>query len=81
MQADGEDLLPAMTRFENLLNQVYPAANEANAAIRIDMLKTAIISFLLDKIAIPLLADIRKSAKFLHHLTYEDICKRAYNAE
>jgi hypothetical protein len=36
----GEDLPPAMTRFENLLNQVYPAAKAANAAIRIENRQT-----------------------------------------
>jgi hypothetical protein len=60
----GEDLLPAMTRFKNLQNQVYPADNVAFAANRIHMLKTATISFLPDAIAVPLLADIQKAAKF-----------------
>jgi hypothetical protein len=39
-------------------------------------LKTAIISFLPDARAVPLLADIQKAARFCRHLTYEEICTR-----
>ena len=58
----GEELDSAMARFRSLLDKVYPANVPENAPYRENYLKTAILSFLPDSIAIPILEDLRQSA-------------------
>jgi hypothetical protein len=50
----GEPLQGAMTRFQNLLDLVYPASEAGHASMCAEMLKTAIISFLPDCVAVPI---------------------------
>jgi hypothetical protein len=76
----GESLKGAMTRFQNLLDTVYPPGEVGHAITRAEMLKTAIISFLPDCIAIPLSAEMRRRSYKGKALTFQEICSRAYKA-
>ena len=53
----GEELDAAMARFRSLLDKVYPENVPENASYRENYLKTAILSFLPDSIANPILED------------------------
>jgi hypothetical protein len=76
----GEPLQGAMTRFQNLLVMVYPASKAGHASTRAEMLKTAIISFLPDCVAVPLTAEMQKRSFKGKALTFQEICSRAYKA-
>jgi hypothetical protein len=76
----GEALQGAMTRFQNLLNIVYPPSEVGHASTRAEMLKTAIISFLPDCVAIPLTAEMQRRSYKGKALTFQEICSRAYKA-
>jgi hypothetical protein len=69
-----------MTRFQNLLKKVYPPTEAGHASTRAEMLKTAIISFVLDCIVTPLLAEICRASRKRKALTFQHICSRAYKA-
>jgi hypothetical protein len=74
----GGPLQGAMTRFQNLLDIVYSASEASHASTRAEMLKTAIISFLPDCVAVPLTAEMQKRS--FKALTFQEICSRAYRA-
>jgi hypothetical protein len=76
----GEPLQGAMTRFQNLLDTVYPPGEVGHASTRAEMLKTAIISFLPDCVAIPLTAEMQRKFYKGKALTFQEICSRAYKA-
>jgi hypothetical protein len=74
----GEILQGAMTRFQNLLDIVYPSSEVGHASTRAEMLKTAIISFLPDCVASPLTAEMKRRSYKGKALTFQEICSRAY---
>ena len=70
-----ESLQAALTRFTCLVDKAYPveADNLELASIREATIKTAIISFSPDEIAVPLLAEIKRRADKLNPLSYEEL--------
>ena len=70
-----------MARFRSLLDKVYPANVPENAPYRENYLKTAILSFLPDSIAIPILEDLRQSAIKCIPVSAEQLQRTAYSAE
>jgi hypothetical protein len=76
----GEALQGAMTRFQNLLDIVYPPGEVGHASTRSEMFKTAITSFLPDCVAVPLTAEMQRRSYKGKALTFQDICSRAYKA-
>jgi hypothetical protein len=74
----GETLQGAMTRFQNLLDIVYPSCEVGHASTRAEMLKTAIISFLPNCVAVPLTAEMKRRPYKGKALTFQEICSRAY---
>jgi hypothetical protein len=76
----GEPLQGAMTRFQNLLDTVYPASEASHASTHAEMLKTALISFLPDCVSVPLTAEMQKRSFKGKALTFQELCSRAYRA-
>jgi hypothetical protein len=76
----GEALQRAMTRFQNLLDIVYPSSKVGHASTRTEMLKTVIISFLPDCVAVPQTAEMKRWSYKGKALTFQEICSRAYKA-
>ena len=72
-----------MARFRSLLDKVYPANVPENAPYRENYLKTAILSFLPDSIAIPILEDLnlRQAAIKCIPVSAEQLQRTAYSAE
>ena len=70
-----------MARFRSLLDKVYPANVPENAPYRENYLKTAILSFLPDRIAIPILEDLRQAAIKCIPVSAEQLQRTAYSAE
>ena len=77
----GEELDAAMARFRSLLDKVYPENVPENASYRENYLKTAILSFLPDSIANPILEDLKKAAMKCIPITAEELQRTAYAAE
>ena len=70
-----------MARIGSLLDKIYPPANPETMVYRENILKTAIVSFIPDEIAVPLLEDIKHATKNCNPMPYERILSIARAAE
>ena len=77
----GEELDSVMARLGSLLDKIYPPANPETMVYRENILKTAIVSFIPDEIAVPLLEDIKHATKNCNPMPYERILSIARAAE
>jgi hypothetical protein len=76
-----EDLVSTLTKAEALIDKIYPANVEANQTYRSAAYRMAIISFLPDELAIPILSQIKKSMLICQPLSDEQILDLAMSAE
>ena len=77
----GEDIKVVLNRLAALVDKIYPAANAENAVYRENIYKTAIISLTPDKIAIPIMDQLKKAASKCIPVPYKGLLKDVINAE
>lgn len=77
----GQELRIPLTMARNLIDKIYPADVADNAAARSSTWRTAIISFLPDIVAMPLLEKIRMKIEDCNPMSDEDIYDFAIMAD
>ena len=77
----GQELRIPLTMARQLIDKIYPADVAENAAARSSTWRTALVSFLPDVVAMPLLEKIRFKIEDCNPMSDEDICDFALRAD